>query len=63
VDDLKGVMVLRGVPWTHAAIVRLVRDADEDGDGKLSFREVSGACRATDKHALLVGLVRATAHW
>lgn len=35
------MMMVRGVPWTHAAIVRLIRDADEDGDGKLSFREVS----------------------
>lgn len=33
--------MVRGVPWTHSAIVRLIRDADEDGDGKLSFREVS----------------------
>lgn len=35
------MMMVRGVPWTHSAIVRLIRDADEDGDGKLSFREVS----------------------
>jgi len=41
VEDLKGMMMVRGVPWTHSAIVRLIKDADEDGDGKLSFREVS----------------------
>lgn len=40
-EDLKGMMMVRGVPWTHSAIVRLIKDADEDGDGKLSFREVS----------------------
>jgi len=34
------MMMVRGVPWTHSAIVRLIRDADEDGDGKLSFRAV-----------------------
>ncbi|XP_022169420.1 EF-hand domain-containing protein D2 homolog [Myzus persicae] len=39
VEDLKGMMMVRGVPWTHSAIVRLIKDADEDGDGKLSFRE------------------------
>lgn len=36
--------MVRGVPWTHSAIVRLIRDADEDGDGKLSFKEVSKIC-------------------
>jgi len=41
IEDLKGMMMVRGVPWTHSAIVRLIKDADEDGDGKLSFREVS----------------------
>ncbi|XP_050427548.1 EF-hand domain-containing protein D2 homolog [Adelges cooleyi] len=39
IDELKSMMMVRGVPWTHSAIVRLIRDADEDGDGKLCFRE------------------------
>ncbi|XP_050530939.1 EF-hand domain-containing protein D2 homolog [Daktulosphaira vitifoliae] len=39
IDELKSMMMLRGVPWTHSAIIRLIQDADEDSDGKLSFRE------------------------
>lgn len=44
--------MVRGVPWTHSAIVRLIKDADEDGDGKLSFREVSVIVSIQYLHAI-----------
>ncbi|XP_050430161.1 EF-hand domain-containing protein D2 homolog [Adelges cooleyi] len=38
-EELKRMMERLGVPQTHLALKTAVKEVDEDGDGKISFRE------------------------
>lgn len=39
--ELKRMMEKLGVPQTHLALKTMIKEVDEDGDDKISFREVS----------------------
>lgn len=39
--ELKRMMEKLGVPQTHLALKAMIKEVDEDGDDKISFREVS----------------------
>ena len=39
-DELKITMERLGAPQTHLGLKGMIKELDEDGDGKLSFREV-----------------------
>lgn len=39
-SDLKLMMEKLGVPQTHLGLKAMIKEVDEDGDGKISFREV-----------------------
>lgn len=38
--ELKLMMEKLGVPQTHLALKAMIKEVDEDGDDKISFREV-----------------------
>lgn len=38
--ELKRMMEKLGVPQTHLALKAMIKEVDEDGDDKISFREV-----------------------
>lgn len=40
--ELKLMMEKLGAPQTHLGLKSMIREVDEDFDGKLSFREVPG---------------------
>ena len=40
-DELKHMMEKLGAPQTHLSLKSMIREVDEDGDSKISFREVS----------------------
>jgi len=42
-DELKRMMEKVGSPQTHLALKAMIREVDEDGDNRISFREV-GHC-------------------
>ena len=42
-DELKRMMEKVGSPQTHLALKAMIREVDEDGDNRISFREV-GIC-------------------
>lgn len=39
-----------GAPQTHLGLKNMIKEVDEDFDGKLSFREVRNRSRRTDGH-------------
>ena len=39
-QELKYMMEKLGVPQTHLALKEMIKEVDEDFDGKISFREV-----------------------
>lgn len=39
-EELKRMMEKLGVPQTHLALKAMIKEVDEDGDDKISFREV-----------------------
>jgi len=42
-EELKRMMEKVGSPQTHLALKAMIREVDEDGDNRISFREV-GHC-------------------
>jgi len=40
-EELKLMMEKVGSPQTHLALKAMIREVDEDGDNRISFREVS----------------------
>ena len=48
--ELKFMMEKLGIPQTHIALKEMIRQVDEDHDGKICFREVS---QRADAHGLL----------
>lgn len=41
--ELKLMMEKLGAPQTHLGLKNMIKEVDEDFDGKLSFREVRGS--------------------
>ncbi|XP_050299073.1 EF-hand domain-containing protein D2 homolog [Anthonomus grandis grandis] len=39
IDELKRMMEVLGAPQTHIGLKQMIREVDEDGDGRLSFHE------------------------
>jgi len=39
--ELKRMMEVLGAPQTHLGLKAMIQEVDEDGDGRISFREVS----------------------
>jgi len=39
-EELKHMMEKLGVPQTHLCLKEMIKEVDEDFDGKISFREV-----------------------
>jgi Ca2+-binding EF-hand superfamily protein len=39
-NELKFMMEKLGIPQTHLSLKKLIKQVDEDHDGKISFREV-----------------------
>lgn len=42
--ELKLMMEKLGAPQTHLGLKSMIKEVDEDFDGKLSFREVPATC-------------------
>jgi Ca2+-binding EF-hand superfamily protein len=42
-EELKHMMEKLGVPQTHLCLKAMIKEVDEDFDGKISFREVSNS--------------------
>lgn len=40
-SELKRMMEVLGAPQTHLGLKAMIQEVDEDGDGRISFREVS----------------------
>ena len=38
--ELKRMMEVLGAPQTHLGLKAMIQEVDEDGDGRISFREV-----------------------
>ncbi|KAK9701979.1 EF-hand domain pair [Popillia japonica] len=38
-EELKRMMEILGAPQTHLGLKQMIKEVDEDGDGRLSFRE------------------------
>ena len=51
--ELKLMMEKLGAPQTHLGLKAMIKEVDEDNDGKISFREVS-RCQLPRDHLLLV---------
>lgn len=43
-EELKHMMEKLGVPQTHLCLKEMIKEVDEDFDGKISFREVCTNC-------------------
>jgi len=39
-SELKRMMEVLGAPQTHLGLKAMIQEVDEDGDGRISFREV-----------------------
>ncbi len=39
-EDLKLMMEKMGIPQTHLGLKEMIKNVDEDHDGKINFREV-----------------------
>ena len=48
--ELKFMMEKLGIPQTHIALKEMIRQVDEDHDGKICFREVSQTCSASSSY-------------
>ena len=42
--ELKRMMEVLGAPQTHLGLKAMIQEVDEDGDSRISFREVSHLC-------------------
>lgn len=47
--ELKLMMEALGAPQTHLGLKQMIKEVDEDNDGKISFREVSVVIRGGDR--------------